>query len=451
MATFLVVKMLDVNYAPLGKAKARASFSNTAAVDLTVTKTAGVHEVQVPPGAKDVVVFVTRSGFFDFRQKLKLDLSTSPPTASFDTRQEVNSRNIDVHTRGSDFNIALFVVMGQLRDAADQVADVAEQHNISFALPMRKIERFATPMLNTSSGTLSQFNITEKDVTPAGKIFVAERPTTPKLISVYHPGFNNPKKGQEKVPLHYHLFYHPPAHPKDPYPFGKGYIEIIAKYLVHDMMTTPLSFGKRLLYQNIADIPKNLLVFPSGSQKEGFGDLNSQSSVLRVLQEVNYWIQRMRGVSFPLQPVGRCALSAFSAGAGEVFSVLGGPKSPAFFDKVLRHVYLIDPEMDAGSMKNVLTPWFRKGAGGRGFRIYTRSANWFSAFTGEVPGGKTTPGNHGAKETQGTGATVLHVPMSFWQSVFPKLTDQKLLGKTAHQLMPALFIEHAVTNSGFAV
>ena len=415
MATFLVIKTLDVNYAPLAGAKARPRRQHARRgphgdEDSRRARGAGPRQRERRRGLR-------RPGrFFDLRQKLKLDLSISPPTASFDTRQEINSRNIDVHTRGSDFSVVLFVVLGQLRDAADRVVDVAEQKNISFALPKRTIQRFATPMLNTSGTGIAQFNISEKDITPAGNIFVAERLTTPKLISVYHPGFNNPKKGQEKVPLNYHLFYHPPAPVDDPYPFGEGYIRIIAKYMVHDMMTEPLGFGKRLLYQNIADIPKNLLVFPSGSKKEGFGDLTSQSSVLRLLQEANYWIQRMRGISFPLAPVGRSALSAFSAGAGEVFSVLGGKKNASFFDNLLRHVYLFDPVMDAEAMKGVLSPWFRKGGAGRGFRLYTRDTKWFNAFSGQVPGGKTTDGNHGAKETQGATATVLLVPTPFWRA-----------------------------------
>ncbi len=126
-----------------------------------------------------------------------------------------------------------------------------------------------------------------------------------------------------------------------------------------------------MVHQNIADLPKVFFVFPVGSPTQQMGNLNTQSSLLRLLQEINYWIQRMRGASFPLQPVGSTALSCFSARVRFLGSILMGPKNAPFYDKILKHIYVIDGvfagargKAETANFCNALKTWHRGGDAG---------------------------------------------------------------------------------------
>jgi len=234
MAVFLVVKTLDVNYAPPTGAKVRASFDNTAAVDLTPVGEGDMLEAPVPKGANNVVVFATLSGFWDVRQKLLVDDTTSPPTLRFDGTQAINVRNLDVHSRGTDFNVEVFVVFGHLRDADELVRDTADLNDIPLDLTPRKIHRFRTSILDPSGTAIGLLNASTKTVTPRQALFFAERITDPRLIAVAHAGFANPDRIRQTTPMSYHMFFHPfiPGTFSGDYPLGSDYIDLISCYVV---------------------------------------------------------------------------------------------------------------------------------------------------------------------------------------------------------------------------
>jgi hypothetical protein len=94
---------------------------------------------------------------------------------------------------------------------------------------------------------------------------------------------------------------------------------------------------------------------------------------------------------------------------------------------------------------NAMAAWHRKGQSGRTFRVYTQSATWFnSSLNTALQSPTATNGPRNSRELEAANGTLLLVPTPFWQLVSPTLNFGSV-----HQLIPALFMEHAVTNSKF--
>ena len=452
MAIWLVIKTLDVNYSPAKADSVEASFDGGGFAKLTATSRKGVHEILIPSSTKKIQIQVKRSRFWDVRQKFILDSSSTPPTLKFDGDQEINVRNVDVHSRGTDFNTEVYVVLGQLRDAFDEVDKVAANHSIDL-IPQQKhsIMRFNTPIIDPTGTGIKLLRFTKKDVTPipTANIFFAERTADPRLIAVFHPGWNvphPPRQNPQKIPIPYHVFFHPfiPGTWSKDYPFSHDYIDLISRYLV-----IPYSRGKVMIHQNIADFPKIFFVFPVGGPgKRQMGNLNTQANMLRLLQEINYWVQRMRGASFPQQPLGRIAMSGFSAGARFLSAIFMGTKNKTFLDKLLKHVYVFDGVLGKGTTTfcRKLLSWHKGAQSDRTFRVYTQNINWWNLLKPANSDPKTTivkgPGQ--AKEAEGPRHTVLLARESFWRLINPSAKYGGI-----HQYIPAKFMEHAVTNSKF--
>ncbi len=175
------------------------------------TSDKGVYEHPIPDGVSKIQIQVKQSGFWDVIQKLILKTSKPTPSLEFDGGQEINVRNVDVHTRGSDFNAEVFVVPGQLRDAFTPVDNVAAQEGIDTVVQQPlKIKRFNTPILNPSGTGSSSLRMSEKEVNPRGELFFAERTSIPQLIAIYHPGWNIPKPPlQNPLKFQFPIIYFP--------------------------------------------------------------------------------------------------------------------------------------------------------------------------------------------------------------------------------------------------
>ncbi len=381
-SAFLVVKTTSVFMAPVSPQEVTAAFDEATAAPMAVVGP-GMCECPVPAGASRVRISIASGGdLWDAEQLLVVDTTSSPPTARFDVAQHLNTRLLAVATRGAEFNIELHVTLGQLKDVTDSVFAQAGGDGLDLSTPPRSLLRMATPIVNPAGSGQGLFNGTAAAVTFRGRIFVAARKNTPQLIVLVHPGWNNPlTQEQARIPIPFHVFFHPFIPWADPYPLGRNYLWFIQRYLINDFKTAD---GKAMLYQNVADTLKNVLVLPVGSHASWMGDLTSESALLRLLKESAFFLQRVRGVSLPTQSVGPSAMSCFSAGARWMAQIFNGPRVREFHEKVLRDVFVFDGVFDgeSGAAETAgfcagLAKWFSEDPASRSLRVYTQSALWF--------------------------------------------------------------------------
>ena len=517
MAVFLLVRVLRVldgadparPYPPLqlqaGDVKASldggASFiamaqvadpetSDPAKTAFKLAVPAGASQAEVHVGDPGHLLHVQSEGadFWPVVQKLVINLAAVPiATVGFDGPQQINVRNLDNHTHGADVNLEVNVVPGQLRDASGSITSVATPGPID-------VTHFNTPILNPAGAGFTRLQSSNHPgVNPTGKLFFAERTAVPRLIAIYRPDHFASSLYPVGTTVPYHLFFHPfipPDWPNDPYPFGPSYQNLIERYLVDrfDFLANLSPDGKEMIHQHADGGEKMIFVFPVGSKQEQMGrpqdnGLVTQTRVLRLLQEVNYWVQRIDGVPFPLAPVGRCALSCFSAGVRFLASVLLGPRNSRLFDTLLKEVYAFDGLFikrlpngsDVQSVEetvnfcSTLRRWLVRGgaADDRAIRVYTQRDLWFDQLKNAVSGATVATGPDNAKEVESSSSTVLFIPAhDFWLSIDARLRALQRLHDSRtvipgthppevfpdssaiiHQWIPAFFMEHAIDRS----
>jgi hypothetical protein len=455
VATFLIVRVMDVTGAPVAAQRVAALFSGVRDVTLLgKTSVPGAFEVQIPDGVTAMGLLVEARGFFDVTQALTLS-QTGTPTLSFDGAQALNVRNLATHSRdGGGFNVEVFVVVGQLRDASSQVVATAtaagNPRRVSTVPLTVDVGVLGVPIL-TPLGSTTPSTSELKTIAPRGVMRFVERTTV---------------ASPQSVPLNYHLFFHPniPAHFAEPYPFTFSYMDLYDRYM---LQRQKWDIGKAMVAQHDAGGGRCIFIFPIGSKKDGFGDLDSQAAALRLLEEVNYFVQRMDGVGFPLQPVGNCALSGFSAGIRAVNNVLTRGRVARFNDVVLRDIYNFDgvfADRDKSGKEFVdikatldfcgaVRSWFRGGDGNRSFRMYSQASIWLDTLKDAAPGATLVTGRDGAREADHPRFTLLFTPSGFWDKSPPAIRDIAVspkpdeLYKSVHQFMPAFFMTHALGQS----
>jgi hypothetical protein len=476
---YLVVKTVDVTETPIA-ASVTAVFSKDTTVvqtwgssSSTVTSPAptGVFEALIPDGVNRIHVEVTPPDpFWPATQDVTVDTTASPPTIAYVGGQGPNTDILAVHSRGTtDFNLELPFVVLQVRDATDTVNQRAAQLNartgdyanvgtdlqpISFDVPTISKSRFGTPLINGSGSNFTLLNHSAQDIPFNGTLFFVERRTVPKLLAVVHPGWPPPESLEDavKTPIPFHLFFPPVAPWVDTYPYGAKYLDFAYRYLLvnYDQI------GHAMLYQNVADSQKVVFVLPVPSNSGTWvGDAATQKGLWLLLQELAYFLQRKKGASWPLQEVSSVSLSCFSAGATWLAAVLAGGKGsvPDFLTQKLKNVFVFDGVPDNNSESAMqalcksLASWFQSTAGrtDRNLRVYTAQARWFDELQKylKLPVSATAPG--GAREVDSDACTLLVAPMTFWMKINGWYSDWR----SVHFSFPALFMEHAVTNSTF--
>ena len=359
-----------------------------------------------------------------------------PPSLSFNGYQALNMRNLDGHTRGADFNVEVYAVLGHLKDATDKVKAIMDA-DPTFYFPEvkpRPIRIPATPALrdktlDTKPPTWERLVFEDKKVAPTGDIFYVDRVTTPRRLAIYRPASlkTHPDTDQQDEPLKYHVPY----------------------------------AGHAMIYQHEAfDACKMIFVFPVGSPSSQMGDITTQDGMLRLLQEVNYFIQRIDGVPYPLQPVGDVALSAFSAGLRNMRKILTSPTNELFFNVLLKELYILDGVLspDSGGelyksfIKGLLT-WWQDGDSMKTFRLYTQTLAYYKDLKPHVTGGQETTGAANSHEIDADRATLIYVPANdFWQPILHKTSKNSEKNYNfwyVHQLIPSMFMTHALEHSAF--
>ncbi len=459
MATILIVRVLDVNYAPLAVEKAQAMFDNQKFLDMPKGQEAGTYTLPVPDGAGEIFTLVRKKDFFDAGQRLVLKQEPGKPVPSFefkDKKQEINTRNLRVTRQGSDVHLEVFVVLGQLADATQRVNEEAASQGLELKLETLMVRQWETPILNPQGSGKEALRSKSVTVAPQGKLLFAERKTVPKLIAVYLPlgWWLAPNPYKEPVPnenqTHYRVFFHPYIPWSGPYPYGRDYLDLVARYLLKSFDDN--TGNKALVHQQEARKSQRALVFPVGSQGSQMGTLNSQTRMLRLLQEINYWALRMDGVSYPIHTVGSCALSGFSGGFDFLATILQSKKEEKFYRDVLTDLYVFDGvpnNMPHKSACGLLKNWFQEGKGRRTLRIYTQNEQWWnllkdiSPIPGEQPVLTPGPANSNAKEANTSTSTILHCPYKNLFTAIDKTNDYWFV----HQYIPARFMEPAAAKS----
>jgi hypothetical protein len=472
--------MVDVTDAPVRGAVKAVFYRYSTVVhtwgsgDGSTTDTApaptGVFDVLIPDGVDKIHVEVTpEAPFWPATQDVVVDITSNPPTIDYDGEQGLNTDLVAVHSLGDDFNLELPFVILQLQDATDTVNQKAAQVNartgdyahvdddqqpISFDTPTVRRTRIGTPIVNGSGTKFALLNRTSQEIGFKGSLYFVERQTVPKLIAVVHPGWPPPEslEDQVKTPIPFHFFYPPPAPWVDAYPYGAKYLDFAYRYLI-----APYSKGAQgMLYQNNGDSPKTVFVLPVPSATGVWvGDTASQSGLWRLLQEVSYFLQRKKGASWPLQEVGSISLSCFSAGADHLAAVLASGKGvePDFLEQQVKNVFVFDgvPGDNAASPMRALcrslAAWFQNtnGRTDRNLRVYTEQARWFDELQTYLALPASEPAVGGAREADSDTCTLAVLPMAFWMKIDDLYADWRWV----HFSFPALFMDHAVTNSTF--
>jgi hypothetical protein len=478
---FLVVKVTDVNYNPLNGCTINVDFVGIGNQVPQPAGSDGTFEVQIPNEADIISVTVEKPpSFFPANQHVKIVRGTGSQNPSLiftgNGFQELNTIKVGGNSRGGgDFNLEIYFALGQLVNAR---ADVEAVQNAAEKTPSKilTLDPFNNPIIDftgltvvnqSAQGGWNQLIQTAIPVNvPGGKMFYARRVEIPNLIAIWVPDGVLFSRQRDKVdpttkPLNFHIFYHPsPGVLQGKYPFSFAFVDLICRYLFYYK-----NLHKAMVNQHSAAGVNNIFVFPVGHPSKWNGGLGGQNSLLRLLQEVAFFVQRMDRIPIPLQKVGKCAVSGFSA-AGPLVSQAMTPENGHFDQNVLREIYGFDlRQVDPQTFANSLTAWrsrnAAKDAEPRKFRIYTTDDSWFGPNANVDRAAATFSGAASSRESAGGNSSVVLLPLTFWASLNPTVTgDGKPAAlsayqvftpdfKPVHQMIPALFMEHALKNSQF--
>ena len=486
MDIFLVVKVTDVNNNPLKKCNINVDFGGTGpGMGNQTAQPAGpdgTFEVKVPDAADIVSVTVERPpSFLPANQHVKIvrpAAGSQNPSLIFTGNgfQELNTLKVGGNSRaGGGFNLEIFFALGQLTNARFEVEAVRTIANKTpkkiFALDpsnLPVIDFVGPTVVNPAGKGWNQlFQKAIPVVVPKGKMLYARRVDTPQLLGIWVPQGVTVSRQRNNVdpatkPMNFHVFYHPsPGKLPGSYPFSFAFVDLICRYLFYFPF-----LHKEMVDQHQAAGVNTILIFPVGSSRNWNGGLGGQNSLLRLLQEVAFFVQRMDRIPIPLQTVGKCAVSGFSA-SGTFVNQAMGLENAHFDQNVLREIYGFDlrgvtPQTFASSVTAWRARNAKKDRDPRRFRVYTTLDTWFKALQGADRSATSITGPAGSLERSGPNSSVVFMPVTpFWTSLNPAVTgDGKPAGQTAyqifrpvfddiHQIIPALFMEHALRNSQF--
>jgi hypothetical protein len=468
MSIFLVIRTLDVDYVAKDASIVQASFDSGAMTKVPKTDTVGTYELLIPDGTKAISIHIAQKTFWDIDQTLTL-APGPPPSLSFDGAQVLNIRNLDAHTRGADFNVEVFAVLGQLKDATDDMEAKIKGFGWDPGLNEQQMMTPGSPILTPGGGDgFDRLNFEKSAVFPTGKLFFVLRTVTPQLLGVYRPSSmeTHPTVDPQLEPMDYHLFFHPTITadfgPK--YPSGYRYLDLLLRYMVYPWVKKDNAgidpyHGKQMIHQHETEgSGKMIFIFPVGSANGQLGNITSQTEMLHLLKEIGYFIQRMDDVRYPLQPVGKVALSCFSAGIRHLRNVFASSKNDLFHDVHLKEIYVFDgvfaPDPDdtlRHSFIRLLLNWWQSGKEDRTFRVYTQSLSYWNDLVAHVQGGTQTKGAENSKEIDSDRASILFAPSEkYWHPIHHDKDHFKDMDFWfVHQLIPCLFMTDAIRRNSF--
>jgi hypothetical protein len=251
------------------------------------------------------------------------------------------------------------------------------------------------------------------------------------------------------------------------YPWSTDFNAMLDNYLVN--------LSKRLLAQLNASRRQCVFVFPIPLPQTFYNAFHQASELRSYLIEVVYWLQRKVGRQrFPQPRLGHCAIAAFSGGGDALRHILQSAAAGGFNE--LREVYGLDtinnPKYGGyGAFRQALATWWSVDQPSKRIRFYEsdRAGTPWSNLgpsLGLHQRGRTVDG---AVEYQGVNATVAWLPTPFWEAMWTEDPDprREVLGHfpvdpltknpvrptlhTVHQRIPAIFLQHALASSDFAM
>jgi hypothetical protein len=323
------------------------------------------------------------------------------------------------------------------------------------------------PSFSTNKGLL----LFAKSVPNAILNMPGEAVRIPELTALYVP------PGLDITgPISMHIFFSPiTATKKGNYPYGSGrdsFSEMTDNYLV--------SAKKRFLNQCNASGKNVVFVFPLAPGEVQFRGISPASRMRRFLIEVAYVLRRILGGSrFPFLPeqLGMCSASCFSAGASSLLPLLRSSVDENAFPE-FKEAYSLDgypgkPTEQWIAMSEQMTAWWKGGSTGRRIRMYAHFDKYLDPamrpmFARQSTTTVTLPGGV-AFATELPTATFAYTSQRFWEQLVSETTDSpgyferdpasgrpwlyppQLDGEkkdgVLHQLIPAIFLQHALATS----
>lgn len=287
----------------------------------------------------------------------------------------------------------------------------------------------------------------------------------PQVLAAFVPNSVNLNAA---VPVH--IFFIPSTGRKvGDYPFSTGPNSFSA---VFDNFLS--GGGKRMINQHVAANKQCVFLVPLAPPQSYFRSIQSADKLRRYCLEAVYFLQRTVGrLRMPIPRLGRCALSGFSEAGQPLNSVIASSPNGSAFPE-LAELYLLDVVSPAGSttdtasyqgLLNRLAVWKAAGSDRR-VRIYTQSPQ-FRAATQPAIKGPVAVSNAGAQDHRAANATFAFLPIDFWRQLaseqvgttpspgYERLNPASLVDggdafSAIHQLIPCVFMQHALVNSGFA-
>jgi len=507
-----VVKVTDVFYFPVTGAKVDvATFptpnASASGADFKpiAEKGAGVH----PTGELDVATFevnITHPDFMAAHQKglVQAGQGNALPKAIFGAQnqlfeQEVPSYDLVVHTHDGGVPVVeLYIALCRLLDTTSDVKARAQffarnpslGKTVEFIDPGNQAVRvFSQTGLLAADTSKGPFAFTKQLLRITGKSHYARwKPSADSLsdtrtgrpmVAIYDPStkFTNkkPRSGlPQEQPINYHVFFHPSTSwfPDPDYPLGAWWLDMVSRYV----FSPQVSGGKKAMANQIHSAGKlnTVLIFPVGSGTRWHNDLLTQDAVMRLVHEVNYFIQRRDGVRYPLQPVGAVGISAYSSAVSFITAILKS-RPPRFQSGAsIREVF----DLDGRTMVNnrvsqaemvrygrLLRSWLLEDISVRAVRSYSQLKEPFDALQNADSTARLTVAN-GCSFVHSPSVTCLFAPLPAWSFFFTEPTDptrpigpdnRPTIDRDAfaghpdfmpvHDIIPAWFLEHAMSVS----
>lgn len=464
----VIIQPWDINHAPLSKAAREVSFDQGATFRSIEGEEQAVGVVVQPD--KRFTVRASFEHYWPVRQELivKSTQDTSEPILELAGPKDYGS-NLVARTGHRDPHVFEHVYVPWMALFRDGTPARLGNGNTPPPPYAHTVLAFDGPDALSAAGKgygrlAAHFRPDVPSYGPSSQLVFAQTvdDSVPQLAAILVPdGLNL----LTSVPVH--VFFCPSTgRKKAPYPFSNGAggcNEVFHNYLSGG--------NKRLLSQHQASNARCVFVFPLPPPAGYFSGIHSAKRLRRYCLEVVYFLQRLAGNPMPVPWLGRCALSAFSEGGAALSNVLASSPGGSDFPE-LKELYLLDVVAPCGNTSTVgsyqallngLTEWYQR-APDRHVRIYTQ----YSAFNACAPTQiKTHPtrANSGASEANLGRTTFLYAPMPFWATVAGEQdglmpnpayalpapdSSAKEQERAIHQLMPCVFLEHALRNSAFA-
>jgi hypothetical protein len=366
--------------------------------------------------------------------------------------------------------MSLTYFFSRLREVTDQaMAIAAENKNANF--PTTKADFDDLLRAGTSVNVLSdppvaggKPSFAVEAVKPAARLTIFElRADAPKMIGVLWPDALARKNATATDPVPYLVYLHPntaqnfPQHYAGPYPFSHDfpYYQIVRYVLygqafeavVPDVELDPLlhdPYWKGAAHQIAAAGKDVVFVKPVSKPGPEIGAIMDAAAMDMVLREIGAIMFRLAGV-YPETPppIGRVALSSFSASTSLAIQFLRKNAGHDFVRDKLQEIYSFDAP---GAFRNAWFTEVGKWIDGEKMARSYGQANAVALFAGLLGAGVTVPATspHFASSADGR-RTCASVAIKDWQAVTPMTVGFQ----EAHQLVSAMLLTDALRRSGF--